>query len=41
MKTREAVTEKGRHLPGSLSFVPPVVGMILAGEVLKFLAGVK
>lgn len=41
MKTREAVTEKGRHLPGSLSFVPPVVGMILAGEVLKSLAGVK
>ncbi len=27
--------EKGRHLPGSLSFVPPVMGMIMAGEVLK------
>lgn len=27
--------ENGRHLPGSLSFVPPVMGMILAGEVIK------
>lgn len=28
----------GRHAPGSVSFVPPVVGMILAGEVIKNLA---
>lgn len=25
----------GRHAPGSVSFVPPVMGMILAGEVIK------
>lgn len=28
----------GRHAPGSVSFVPPVVGLILAGEVIKDLA---
>ncbi len=28
----------GRHAPGSVSFVPPVVGLILAGEVIKALA---
>ena len=25
----------GRHAPGSVSFVPPVMGLILAGEVIK------
>lgn len=30
----------GRHAPGSVSFVPPVMGLILAGEVIKDLAGV-
>lgn len=39
MKTQEVIEEKGRHLPGSLSFVPPVMGMILAGEVIKGLIG--
>lgn len=29
----------GRHAPGSVSFVPPVVGLILAGEVVKNLGG--
>lgn len=28
----------GRHAPGSVSFVPPVVGLILAGEVIRDLA---
>ena len=28
----------GRHAPGSVSFVPPVMGLILAGEVIKALA---
>lgn len=28
----------GRHAPGSVSFVPPVVGLILAGEVVRALA---
>lgn len=30
----------GRAVPGSVSFVPPVAGMILAGEVVRALAGV-
>lgn len=30
-----------RQIPGSLSFVPPVAGMILAGEVIRFLAGIE
>jgi len=29
----------GRSVPGSVSFVPPVAGMILAGEVIKAIAG--
>ncbi|MGN0995422.1 MAG: ThiF family adenylyltransferase [Candidatus Ventricola sp.] len=29
---------QGRHAPGSVSFVPPVVGLILAGEVIRHLA---
>lgn len=34
--------EKGnrRSLPGSVSFVPPVAGLIIAGEVIRELAGV-
>ena len=39
LATQELLEENGRHLPGSLSFVPPVMGYILAGEVLKHLAG--
>ncbi|MGN0773763.1 MAG: ThiF family adenylyltransferase [Candidatus Ventricola sp.] len=31
----------GRHAPGSVSFVPPVMGMILAGEAIKDLAGMN
>ena len=31
----------GRHAPGSVSFVPPVMGLILAGEVIKDLANGK
>ena len=33
-----ADTANGRHAPGSVSFVPPVMGLILAGEVIKDLA---
>ena len=29
----------GRHAPGSVSFVPQVTGLILAGEVIKDIAG--
>ncbi|MBE5786744.1 MAG: tRNA threonylcarbamoyladenosine dehydratase [Clostridiales bacterium] len=39
LATKEIIVENGRHLPGSLSFVPPVMGMILAGEVIKDLCG--
>ena len=28
----------GRHAPGSISFVPSVVGLIIAGEVVKDIA---
>lgn len=30
-----------RQIPGSLSFVPPVAGMILAGEVIRHITGVQ
>ena len=38
-KPREEIQEGGRVLPGSVSFVPPVVGMLLAGEVVRDLIG--
>ena len=31
---------KKRQVPGSISFVPPVAGMIIAGEVIKDLLGI-
>ena len=31
-------SEGGRHAPGSISFVPPVAGLIIAGEVIKDIA---
>ena len=30
-----------RQIPGSISFVPPVAGMILAGEVIKELMNIS
>mgnify|MGYP000532671409 CR=1 FL=1 len=30
---------KRRALPGSISFVPPVAGLLIAGEVIRTLAG--
>ena len=33
-----ADSANGRHAPGSVSFVPPVVGLILAGEVVRALS---
>lgn len=36
----DAVEESGKVI-GSVSFVPPVAGLIAAGEVIKYLAGVK
>lgn len=34
-KPLEEIRENGRVLPGSLSFVPPVVGLMLASEVVR------
>lgn len=31
--------ESGRPVPGSVSFVPPVAGLLMAGEVIRRLAG--
>lgn len=31
----------GRPVPGSVSFVPPVAGMILAGEVIRDITGIR
>lgn len=36
-----ASTKTGkRQIPGSLSFVPPVAGLLLAGEVIRHIAGI-
>lgn len=32
---RKVLEENGRILPGSVAFVPPVMGLMLAGEVIK------
>ena len=31
--------EKRRSIPGSVSFVPPVAGLLIAGEVIRDLLG--
>ena len=36
---KSRISEDGRNLPGSVSFVPPVAGLIIAGEVVKDLIG--
>lgn len=33
--------ETGRPVPGSISFVPPVAGLLMAGEVIRELAGIQ
>ncbi len=40
-ETLEAMGQKRRAIPGSTAFVPAVAGLILAGEVIKELAGVE
>lgn len=37
----EDLPEGKRSLPGSVAFVPPVMGLIIAGEVVKDIAGLK
>lgn len=33
--TKNVFEEAGRHAPGSISFVPPVAGFLIAGEVVR------
>lgn len=35
IKPLQEINENGRILPGSIAFVPPVVGLMLAGEVVR------
>lgn len=35
------ITEQGRHIPGSVSFVPPVAGFLLAGAAIRGLCDLK
>ena len=37
----ETESDGSRNVPGSVSFVPPVAGMILAGEVIRDITGVR
>lgn len=37
----ESAEQGKRQIPGSMSFVPPVAGMILASEVVRELLGIK
>ena len=41
--SRVTEEEKGakRSLPGSIAFVPPVAGLMIAGKVIRELAGVE
>ena len=42
-KSESAVVsfENGRHVPASISYVPPIAGFIAAGEVIRALAGIN
>lgn len=40
-ESEETPPEGRRSVPGSCAFVPPVMGLIIAGEVIKDLIGVK
>lgn len=39
-KPAESKETGKRQMPGSLSFVPPVAGLLLAGEVIRHIAGI-
>ena len=38
---KNVVSGQGKVAPGSISFVPPVAGMILAGEVIKYIIALE
>jgi tRNA A37 threonylcarbamoyladenosine dehydratase len=40
-KGADESTASGKRIPGSVSFVPSVAGLILAGEVIRDLAGIQ
>lgn len=40
-RTTGEATGTRRSLPGSISFVPPVAGLLIAGEVIRELAGIE
>lgn len=40
-KPAESIERAKRQTPGSLSFVPPAAGMVLAGEVICHLTGIE
>ena len=35
LKKDAILTENNKHIPGSISFVPSVEGLIIGGEVIK------
>lgn len=35
VKLSEVIEENGRHLPGSVAFVPPAAGLLIAAEIIK------
>lgn len=35
VKLSEVIEENGRHLPGSVAFVPPAAGLLIAAEIVK------
>ena len=39
LEGQEETAKKGRPIPGSISFVPPVAGLLMAGEVIRELLG--
>ena len=41
LKDSTKLVKTKRQIPGSISFVPPVAGMILGGEVVQSILGLK
>ncbi|MGO5051870.1 tRNA threonylcarbamoyladenosine dehydratase [Lachnospiraceae bacterium LCP25S3_G4] len=41
LRTIEEEKGKKRSLPGSISFTPPVAGLLIAGEVIRNIAGIQ
>ena len=39
--SREIPINEGKRVPSSISFVPPVAGLIMAGEIIRDITGIK